>query len=88
MSRIEEYRGRINRDQEQHKVRIQELTEHLNSAIAENENMLNKHSEIKQMLISFVDKVKANSVLYGLVKKLDVWQDIEAIITDNEQEGE
>lgn len=51
---------------------------------AEKETKSDKAVEAKEKILSvvraLVEKVKANTVLYNLIKKLDIWKDIEKLV--------
>ena len=87
MALIEDYYSNMITEHRRDKARVQELT----SVVLATEKLLseaqNKNLEVNEMLVSLVEKVKANTVLYGLLKKIDIWQSIESAVNGINQEG-
>lgn len=80
MAKIEDYYENIRRDHEKNAQRINELAESLLNSDTSVEAAKAELNGIYQTLVSFVAKVKENSVAYNLIKKWDAWQEIEKLI--------
>ena len=66
------------------KAELKKRVEAKKQELAEQSNERDKAVEAKEKILgvvkSLVEKVKANSVLYNLIKKMDIWKDIENLI--------
>ena len=80
MALLQDYYKNLHKDTERDRTRVHELTNEINSIQHELQTAVEAKEKILGIVKTLVTKVKANSVVYNLIKKWDVWQEIERLV--------
>ena len=83
MALIEDYYKNLHNDAAQDKRQISELSRSIIATQEERDDAVAVKEKIVGVAQTLVEKMRSNSVAYNLVKKWDVWQEIEKLAGSN-----